>query len=67
MRKYRVYRYQYREMRGPRWNAQPFSDGLDALPPSVLTSPGILVIEARNKQEAIEEGRRKWKEAQCIV
>lgn len=59
---YRVYRYQYHDMPKPRWGAQLHVDGVDSLPCSVLASPGILNIEARNKQEAIEQGRRFWRE-----
>ena len=59
---YRVYRYQYWDMPKPRWGAQLHVDSTDNLPCSVLVSPGILNIEARNKQEAVEQGRRFWRE-----
>ena len=56
-RDYYVYRYQYREMDKLEWDARLVSGGIDTLPPTVHSKPGILRISAPNKKEAIEEGK----------
>lgn len=58
MERYYVYRYRYREMLRPRWDASPVKDGVDILPPTILSDPGILIIEARNRRIAKAMGRR---------
>lgn len=57
--KWYVYRYQYREMKEPEWDASSVSEGIDALPPTVLSYPGIQVVNAHSKEEAISQVKRQ--------
>jgi len=49
-KEYFVYRYQYQEMKQPKWGAET---NIDALPPTVLSDPGVIRVKARNKKSAI--------------
>lgn len=49
-----VFRYQYGDMKRPKWDAVNTKYGIDSLPPTVLACPGVLRIKAINKKEAMK-------------
>jgi hypothetical protein len=51
---YFVFRYQYSDMKSPKWDAVNTKYGIDSLPPTVLARPGVLRIKAKNKKEAMK-------------
>jgi hypothetical protein len=53
-RTYFVFRYQYLNMKRPKWDAVNTKYGIDSLPPTVLACPGVLRIKAKNKKEAMK-------------
>ena len=57
VRSYLVYKHHDYQMRHPQWDAKRETDGYDALPPTVLAKPGIIVICAPTKKAAINELR----------
>jgi hypothetical protein len=60
MKQYYVYRYQEPYMKNPAWNATNTKRGIDCLPCCVLANPGILIIEANNKKDAIRIAKSQW-------
>ena len=51
---YFVFRYQYGDMKRPKWDAVNTKYGIDSLPPTVLACPGVLRVKAKNKKEAMK-------------
>ncbi len=47
---YFVFKYQYQDMKHPKWDAKA---DIDTLPPTVLADPGVIKVKARNKKSAI--------------
>lgn len=69
-RQYLVYRYQYREMPAPRWDAKRYyqcdpQGSYDTLPPTVMAEPGIIKVTAKNKGQAIRLVKNPYEEAKA--
>lgn len=60
---YTVYRYQYREMKQPKWDAKKgtLDQVRDSLPPTVMAKPGLWQIVAKSPREAMQIAHEKWK------
>lgn len=58
--KYFVYRYKYSKQPTPLWDAIPASWGSECLPRCILSEPGICIIYASTKSEAIGIVRSKF-------
>lgn len=60
MKEYYVYRYRYHDMKNARWDATNTRYGVDCVPCSILARPGLLVINAPNKKEAIRMAKETY-------